>query len=443
MRRNWGADMLLVLALVAAVPCGTVRAADPAATGPVAPDTKVDRARDVRSRLQALGYVAPVTEDPDPTRKGVTQYDRARAFDGINAYCSAQSPKIHFFDMDGRSIREIDLPKERVGGDCLVEPTPDGGLLALAQPDLWRISAQGTVTPLSDGRHHHDVFAAADGRVYTLSHRGGEIPWREYQLPIRDHAVTVLRADGSVENEFRLSGLFADRIPEQRKAKMAEMLRDGKQEEWAYHWASDVFHANGIEILDRDIGVAPAGAALLSVRELNLIALVDLSKDKVLWSWGPGDLDGPHHPTLLEDGNILVFDNAREKGRSRLVEVNPRTNQIVWEYAPPPDTFYTRYMGSVQPLRNGNRLVTESEKPPSGKRKGGWPVRPPPFFVDGRRAASRRSARHLPCFVARQRLSPWERVPRGSHPGLRKRAFRASCRRSLPRREGRAARRPC
>lgn len=323
---------------------------------------QAERARAVRARLKALGYVASVAEDPDPDRTGVTQHDAKRAFGGVNVYCSSRSPKIHFLDMEGQSLQEIDLPAELIGGDCLVEPTRDGSLLALAQPNLWRIRSDGTVEAMSDRQHHHDVFVDPEGRVFTLSHREGEIEWRGARLPIRDHAVTVFAADGTVENEFVLSGLLAEFIPDDRKAKMAELARRGETEEWSYHWASDVFHANGIEILDRDVGVAPAGSALLSIRELDLIALVDLSAGEILWKWGPGELDGPHHPTLLDDGNILVFDNARARGRSRLLEVDPRTNEVVWEYSSEAPPFYTRHMGSVQPLPNGNRLVTESEK---------------------------------------------------------------------------------
>lgn len=81
------------------------------------------------------------------------------------------------------------------------------------------------------------------------------------------------------------------------------------------------------------------------------------------WSWGPGNLEGPHHPTFLENGNILIFDNGTRRQYSRLVELDPRKNEIVWEYhslhSPP---FFTSWGGSAQRLQNGNTLVTETSE---------------------------------------------------------------------------------
>lgn len=79
---------------------------------------------------------------------------------------------------------------------------------------------------------------------------------------------------------------------------------------------------------------------------------------EILWFWGPGYLFAQHHTTLLENGNILVFNNGVE--RSSIVEVDPRTYRIVWEYAPRSGLF-SRTMGSCQRLTNGNTLITESE----------------------------------------------------------------------------------
>ena len=81
-----------------------------------------------------------------------------------------------------------------------------------------------------------------------------------------------------------------------------------------------------------------------------------------MWYWGPGILDAPHHPTVLDEGRVLVFDNGMHRGYSRLLEVDPRSNEIVWEYrADPPESFFTAVRGSSQRLPNGNTLVTEAD----------------------------------------------------------------------------------
>ncbi|MCD6599146.1 MAG: hypothetical protein J7L19_01040, partial [Dehalococcoidia bacterium] len=43
------------------------------------------------------------------------------------------------------------------------------------------------------------------------------------------------------------------------------------------------------------------------------------------------------------------------------VEVNPSTNEIVWEYkSDPPSDFYSAIMGGCQRLPNGNTLICET-----------------------------------------------------------------------------------
>ena len=71
----------------------------------------------------------------------------------------------------------------------------------------------------------------------------------------------------------------------------------------------------------------------------------------MVWAWGPTNLHRQHHPTLLANGNILVFDNGRQ--RSQVVEIDPATLEVAWRYAPG---------GSAQRLPNGNTLITESDR---------------------------------------------------------------------------------
>ena len=51
---------------------------------------------------------------------------------------------------------------------------------------------------------------------------------------------------------------------------------------------------------------------------------------------GPGQVSEPHHPSLLANGNILLFDNGLRLRYSRVVELDPKTKQVVWEYVGDP-----------------------------------------------------------------------------------------------------------
>ena len=59
--------------------------------------------------------------------------------------------------------------------------------------------------------------------------------------------------------------------------------------------------------------------------------------------------------------SISAFDNGIDRGQSRVVEVDPRSGTIVWQY-PGDDgvAFSTKTRGTTQRLDNGNTLIVES-----------------------------------------------------------------------------------
>lgn len=136
-------------------------------------------------------------------------------------------------------------------------------------------------------------------------------------------------------------------------------------------------------------------------RETNIIAIIDKKTGKIVWKLGPdysapeyrhlGWIIGQHHAHLIPrglpgEGNLLVFDNGGWAGygapnpasrfgqksavrdHSRILEIDPVTLEIVWQYTPteagfvaPLDSyrFYSPYISSAQRLPNGNTLITE------------------------------------------------------------------------------------
>ncbi len=105
-----------------------------------------------------------------------------------------------------------------------------------------------------------------------------------------------------------------------------------------------------------------AGNVLVCMRELNTIAVLDLESERAVWAMH-GPWSKPHQPTVLSDGNILIFDNRGNGGRSQVIEFDPVTGREVWAYrGDPPDEFYSWECGSSQRLPNGNTLITESDR---------------------------------------------------------------------------------
>jgi len=76
-------------------------------------------------------------------------------------------------------------------------------------------------------------------------------------------------------------------------------------------------------------------------------------------------LELQHDPSLLENGHVLIFDNGTHRQRlalpfSRVIEVDPQTKQIVWEYRDVPlYNFFSPYISGARRLPNGNTLITE------------------------------------------------------------------------------------
>ncbi|MCK5408221.1 MAG: hypothetical protein KAJ37_12220, partial [Candidatus Krumholzibacteria bacterium] len=128
--------------------------------------------------------------------------------------------------------------------------------------------------------------------------------------------------------------------------------------------AFDVFHFNASQLITKDIdGICEIGDLLISARNLDWVGILDGPGVVVRWEWGPGEISGQHHPTQLENGNILIFDNGLYRSHSRIIELDPCDNKIEWEYrAELAEEFYSRIRGSCQRLPNGNTLVTDSEK---------------------------------------------------------------------------------
>jgi hypothetical protein len=130
----------------------------------------------------------------------------------------------------------------------------------------------------------------------------------------------------------------------------------------------DYYHLNTVESLPATaLGESDArfraGNILICMRHQGLLSILDRDTLEVVWSWGPGELDGPHQPTLLDNGRLLIYDNGTEREYSRILELDPATLEVAWEYrSDPPAKFHSKWRGSSERLPNGNTLICESDR---------------------------------------------------------------------------------
>ena len=81
---------------------------------------------------------------------------------------------------------------------------------------------------------------------------------------------------------------------------------------------------------------------------------------------GDQQIFGSHHAAPIGNGVVSIFDNGSERAegqRSRVVEVDTKTGDVVWEYhAMGYNSFFSYRQGGAQKLPNGNYLVTSSQQ---------------------------------------------------------------------------------
>jgi len=129
---------------------------------------------------------------------------------------------------------------------------------------------------------------------------------------------------------------------------------------------------------------------IISSRSASFIAIISRASREIVWRIGPdfssgevwdniGQLVGQHHAHMIPEGlpgagNILVFDNGGQSGYggngnkprytrsySRVIEFDPLTFEIVWQYGEESGEqyFFSMDISSVQRLPNGNTLICE------------------------------------------------------------------------------------
>ncbi len=100
---------------------------------------------------------------------------------------------------------------------------------------------------------------------------------------------------------------------------------------------------------------------LVAMVLLSTIAVLDMELQEIVWVSSDMWLE-QHDPKVLENGNILVFDNKGDDGKSKVVEFDPVTRETEWSYRGNASSmFFTKMCGAAHRLPNGNTVITESD----------------------------------------------------------------------------------
>ena len=296
--------------------------------------------------------------------KGIMFYDSRRACNGFTLFTPTKGKGAWLIDMMGKHVNHWEtayLP------GCDAKLLPGGNLLYAGKVDG---------SPLAD-------LEGAGGVLLELDW-DSNVVW-EYKDPYLHHAFDRMENGNTLVLKWvKVPDNIAARVkggdPGSEKDgvmwgdAIQEITPDGKVVwEWIAHEHLDPdvtprcpicprstwTHANAVSEL-------PDGNILVSLMKSNTIAIIDKKTGNIKWQWGGGVIAHQHCPTMLDNGNILVFDNGyhpygHRTGVSKVLEVNPKTNKIVWVYGGWDLTteFYSSTVASCQRLPNGNTLICE------------------------------------------------------------------------------------
>lgn len=317
-------------------------------------------------------------------RTGVLRHEKGRPQPGYTLYGVAPDLSVHLVDLQGRELHRWSVTRDEVmPGAARQSRTffgmlesqvegrhlfPNGDLLMVYEQQaagewggpLIKLDKDSRLLWKADIKSHHALQVAGD-RIYVLTQTfvppsppPGIVPSLD-GLPYIDDNVTVLDADGRVLGSHSVLHALANT----KDMRLGEMV--------PFNDRADPLHTNAIDVLTeataRSIPGAKPGNVLLSLKHLDMLAVMDLEQEKFVWSLR-GSWRLQHDAKVLPNGHILLFDNEgglSKFSKSRALEIDPVTGGIVWSYSGTEAApLASDIRGGVQRLANGDTLIGES-----------------------------------------------------------------------------------
>lgn len=352
---------------------------------------------------------------------GVTIYDPEQAWNGYVLFGSPDG-RSHLIDNNGNEVRTwsyLGFPSEILNpnvidgkrGHILVqlsstEPGPWSSIFnnkTIGELDwegniVWQWGEQA---PGGAARQHHDWTRLPNGNTLILSSVEQPVPGVSTE-PITDQAIYEITPAGEIIWKWTLGehiqelGITPEGFTYLQKFVVQSKARTGG---FATFNNMDVLGSNRW-FAAGDNRFHPDNI-IVDAREGNFIAIIEKATGKIVWQLGPNfpdrydvphgriqnptiprpvdQISGQHDAHLIPEGlpgagNLLVFDNQGSAGfppaalgmfsGSRVLEINPITKEIVWQYTGensgrPVWSFHSSFISSARRLPNGNTLIDE------------------------------------------------------------------------------------
>ncbi len=358
-----------------------------------------------RSTLPPL----PAEEAAAAKKKEGVHVDKAeKTGDGFTLYTLTEGARATLIDMRGNVVHQWQLPFRQAWPqpphitDPLADERihwfhcylyPNGDLLAIYHADGDTPYGYGLIKLDKDSKLlwayadciHHDVEVDEDGTIYALTQQivSEPPPGLEFlATPYLTDSLVVLSAQGRKLQTIPLLESFAN-------SPYALTLATGSKSSAgldvlganvvsaaasAPPWGdplmnldqkNDLLHANSVRVLPRSLAAKfplfKPGQVLISVRNLDTVAVLDRHTRRVVWA-SRGIWRLQHDAEFLDNGHLLVYDNCGSPRDSRVLEYDPLTQAVPWAYSNENSLhFRVLFRGMKQRLANGNTFIVDPD----------------------------------------------------------------------------------
>jgi hypothetical protein len=338
------------------------------------PDRWVRDSQKVARSLLRHGRVVPMNlharVPAGAPRERVTHHDPAQVQPGWYAImlwdAGAGRYAVWLLDHHGERHHEWPVDYSRIDPDGPHNGS-DGphGLLVLADGSIVvnfdhadamaRFDGCGDPVWVQRAIFHHSLDQQDDGTIWTWRSPGTPYAYHHELVRLDPRSGEVLESISLLEDVLA-SGEEAETV----LGPTADMPFPVLERTPRDRERVDIFHPNDIEVLDADLAASfpqfEAGDLLISLRNNHLVAVVD-RQDHVLKWWQHGPWLFQHDPDFLASGLISVYDNNSQRGKSKILTVDPRTGEVDDPLHGGEVRFYSKAMGKHQHLPNGNVLI--------------------------------------------------------------------------------------
>ena len=296
---------------------------------------------------------------------GLTHRDVDRATPGFTLFAPINHDQANLLNIEGKIVHQWQLKKGGInlstllpnGNLFITEGTEDGPTIPAGKGGGMREYDWGgnIIWEHHDENQHHDARRLTNGNTVYIA-------WNKMS---DDDAKKIKGGLAGTDDAFDASGPYEDVVREvdaggnvvwewhstELDMDKYEICPLCKRHEWA--------HANTCAPLAN-------GDIMVSYRVLNLLIIIDRQTGKVKWEYHDIDLGHQHDCHMLDNGKILVFSNGfhgEDLFFSRIVEFDPDSKDIAWEYRGKPAlSFYSPHISGMQRLDSGNTLICEGGK---------------------------------------------------------------------------------